>query len=168
MQELIEKITTHSFHEADNKIYELLIKQYLPKEITQIEFVIQGIPRHYNITQISKIKKGFEAKYIEEDESKDLRTAFLFKQFDKDKSIIDVVKEKGYKLEIVKKAYDEYLELKGEIVVPKWFVDDLKEEEIRFERHYNPTYVFDDSEEGLRNITISFNTFVTNVVKGLI
>lgn len=164
MHELINKITVNSLYEAKNKIYELLIKQYSPKEISQIEFIIQGISRRHNLSQISEIKKEFENKHNKEDEDKDPRTAFFFKQFDKGKTVKDVVKETDYKLEIVQKAYGEFLKLEEKTVVPKWFLDDLKEDEIRFERHYDPNFVYDDSEMGLHGITMSLHTFVENAV----
>jgi len=164
LRKLIKKITVNSLYEAESKIYDLIIENYSPKEITQIEFVIQGISRHSNITQISQIKKRFENKHKKESEDKDPLTAFFFRQFDNRKKVKDVVIETGYKPKKVKKAHDEYLELEEKVIVPKWFIEDLKAEEIRFERHYSPSYVFKDSEEGLSNIIVSFRTFVDNAV----
>lgn len=138
MQEDIPKeIKVNSITEAEKEIYRLINQGMPQNEITKINFFISGISRHFNPSQISKIKKKLETIEIT-DESKDYLTAELFVDFKKGKSVSDIIIEKGYKVDIVEKTYEKYIRLEKMELVPKWFMDNLRYSCYKLECHYVP------------------------------
>jgi len=130
------EIKVKTIHEAEKQVYQL-IKQSVPQnEITQIDFVIDGILRHFSPSQISKIKKKMEN--TEEDNNKDSLTQKLFVDFENGETVMGVVTKKGYKLEIIEAAYENYLRLNELETVPKWFIEYLRESCYKLECHYGP------------------------------
>lgn len=121
-QETVLKFST--LEEAEKKLYEMVKSGTNFREIAKTGFDIAGNIKRFNPSQISKIKAKFEPKpsenHLDQDKSK------VFSLFKKNKKPTDVIIETGLSFEYVKKAYEEFTELEGKMVVPKFWINNLE------------------------------------------
>jgi len=82
-----------------------------------MEFIINGVSKKHNPSQIRKIKEKFESKNVSE--NKDPDTAILFELFSKDVRPEDAVIQTKFNPKFVKQVWEEYLDMLGKQPVPK-------------------------------------------------
>lgn len=135
-----KRIEVSNLAEAEAKIYEFVQKGENYRNITKIEFVINGVVKHFNPSQISQIKAKFEAKSGLNHQDPD--KAKVFKLFKSGQMTTNVLIETGYSFEFVKKAYDEFLEFEKMVAVPKWFEESVYDllYDIRICKNWNDVY----------------------------
>ena len=124
-QETKQKQTLQNMtlEEAEKLIFEQIKQGKNPREISQVEFPIDGIVRKFNINQIHKIKEKFSPKIQEKHRDPD--KALAFQMFKKDCLPIEVIIKTKLPSEFVQKAYEEFLEFEGKTVVSKNEIQDL-------------------------------------------
>jgi len=136
--EIPKEIKVKTIYEAEKQIYKLITQGVPQNEITEITININEHTRHFNPSQISKIKKKLERPEENYDENKDFLTAELFKDFKNGHTVLEIVMNKGYKLDIVEAAYEKYIRHTDMEVIPKWFVDNLRKYCFELECHFAP------------------------------
>ena len=125
---------------AELKVYELIQKGENYRNIAKTEFVINGVVKRFNPSQISQIKGKFEAKSgtnnLDPDKAK------VFKLFKKGLTSTDVLIQTGLSFEFVDKAHEEFLEFENKVIVPHWVEEHLFElaTEIRECNNWNDVY----------------------------
>lgn len=103
---------------AELKVYELIQKGENYRNITKTEFVVDGVVKRFNPSQISQIKAKFEAKSGSNNQDPD--KAKVFKLFKKGLTPTDVLIQTGLSYDFVNKAYQEFLEFEKRVTVLKW------------------------------------------------
>jgi len=131
-----KEIRVNTIYEAEKQVYQLILQSIPQNKIVGIIFFIGEHKKQFNPSQISKIKKKFENMEESNEGSKDYLTAELFRYFEKGYTVLQIVLKKDYKSEIVETAYEKYLKLKEMELVPKWFMNSLREHCYKLECHY--------------------------------
>lgn len=116
-------IIVATLEEAEMKVYEQIKAGINPREISQIEFIINGISKRFNPYQIRKIKEKFESKTKSNNQDPD--TALLFELFSKDVRPEDAVIHTKFNPKFVKQTWKEYLEMINGQQVPKYVMKKL-------------------------------------------
>lgn len=121
-QDTVLKFNT--LDEAEKAVYEYVKSGKNFRDIAQTGFDIVGNIKRFNPSQISKIKAKFEPKpaenHLDQDKSK------VFALFKKNKKPTDVIIETSLSFDYVKKAYEEYLEFEKQMIVPKFWINNLE------------------------------------------
>lgn len=108
-----------SFDEAEDEVYRQVKSGTNFRDITKLGFLINGIVKHFNPSQISKIKTKFEPKI--DTKNLDLDKAKVFKLFKKGMKPTNVLIKTGLGYDFVDKAHREFLEFENRVIVPQWF-----------------------------------------------
>jgi len=110
-------IIVTSIEEAEKMVYEQIKAGRNPRDISQIEFIINGISKRFNPYQIRKIKEKFESKT--KSDNKDPDTALLFELFSKNVTPEQAVIQTKFNPQFVKNTWEQYLEMARMQPVPK-------------------------------------------------
>ena len=121
----IHSIQVSSYEEAEKIIYEQIQAEKNPREISQMEFIINGVSKRHNPSQIRKIKEKFEPK--NKSDNIDSDTALLFELFSKDIRPEDAVIQTKFNPKFVKQVWEEYLDMIGRESIPKEVIKKLFE-----------------------------------------
>jgi len=121
----IHPIQVSSYEEAEKIIYEQIKAEKNPREISQMEFIINGVSKKHNPQQIRKIKEKFEPK--DKSDNTDSDTALLFELFSKDIRPEDAVIQTKFYSKFVKQVWEEYLDMVGKETIPKEVIKKLFE-----------------------------------------
>ena len=113
----IHSIQVSSYEEAEKIIYEQIKAEKNPREISQMEFIINGVSKRHNPSQIRKIKEKFKPK--NKSDNIDSDTALLFELFSKDIRPEDAVIQTKFHSKFVKQVWEEYLDMVGNQSIPK-------------------------------------------------
>lgn len=105
------------------------------REICQMNFGTKENPLKVNPQQIRLIVD--ENEHGLNPENKDPDSAYIIKQFRKGKTQLDVIEE-GYKVEFVKRLWKEFLDIRKEMIVPNWVVENIFE--ISYDIHACDTF----------------------------
>ena len=110
-------ITVASIEEAEKIVYEQIKAGRNPREILQMEFIINGISKRFNPYQLKKIKEKYETK--NKPDNADPDTALLFELFSKSVTPEQVVIQTKFNPQFVKHSWEQYLEMVSLQPVPK-------------------------------------------------
>ncbi len=143
-----------TLEEAEKFVFEQIKQGKNPREISQIEFLIDGIVRKFNINQIHQIKEKFSPKIQEKHRDPD--KALAFQLFKKGCFPIEVIIKTKFPSEFVQKAYEEFLEFEGKQVVPKAEIQDLNE--MAKDRMY-PSHNFSDLKHFIEQIVPDYDKY---------
>lgn len=106
-----------TIEEAERRVYEQIKAGRNPRDITQIEFIINGVSKRFNPYQIRKIKEKFESKTKSNNQDPD--TALLFELFSKNVTPEQAVIQTKFNPQFVKNSWEQYLEMVRMQPVPK-------------------------------------------------
>jgi len=132
-----EKIIVDSIEEEEKEIYQLILEQVPQNKIIQIEFIVNGVSRHHNPSNISKIKKKFENKNSENVNDDSYKEAKLLEIFVNDGDRVQAKIQTRYETELIERAWEIYVKWKGEKIISKSTFDELMESTLKFDHHFN-------------------------------
>src|SRR3989442_2539065 len=112
--------------EAKKDIFRRVQRGESYREIVKTRYTIDDRTKRFSISEISKIKQEFTGQ-ASNSKNKDPDMAFLFKEFDKEESLTDIVIKTQLGPDLVKQAHDKYLEFRDKRMIRGWFEDKIYE-----------------------------------------
>ncbi len=149
-----EAILCQSLSDAENKVVQLLNQGSTYREITKSQFKIGDRIKRFNPSQISAISKA--ANTIAQSNNADVIPSdnpnqTIFKLLKKGKSLTDIVIQTGIEPEIIKTAFEQYLEFENYVLCPKGIFDEMRSQVLdEFRENVDPKYP--ESKIGFKEI----------------
>jgi len=132
-----EKIIVDSIEEEEKEIYRLRLEQVPQNKITQIECIVNGVSRHHNPSDISKITKKFENKNSENVNDDSYKEAKVLEIFVNGGDRIQAKIQTRYDTELIERVWELYVKWRGIRIIPKSIYDELMESTLKFDHHFN-------------------------------
>ena len=129
MTNITKKPTYETIEQAEFEVHNLINKKTNYRDITQIEFIIDGNTKKFSISQISKIKQKLSGESnfkVDEIKNESEQKANLFKLFKNEMTVVDVVIKTKMDSKLVYETYQEYIKLSNMYIVEKKFIDNIE------------------------------------------